>query len=187
MRIIGVDPGQDKSGFVIYDTELEMVECAFHLENQVVLNALRGKDYRLSPRASLDEVAIEGIEPMGQVVGKSTFQTCVWCGRFQEAWEHWSGKKAEIVGRGDEKIVLCGTKTFVDLNTGKRKAITNSHIRQALLDKFPATGGGKRPQIGTKSKPGPLYGIKGDHCWSSLAVLVTALITKFPSEWRAHD
>lgn len=30
------------------------------------------------------------------------------------------------------------------------------------------------PQVGTKAKPGPLYGVKG-HSWSALAVVLTGL------------
>ena len=48
----------------------------------------------------------------------------------------------------------------------------DSNVRQALLDRFPATGGGKTPQIGTKSKPGPLYGFSKD-MWAALGVALT--------------
>jgi len=48
----------------------------------------------------------------------------------------------------------------------------DGNIRQALIDRFPATGGGKIPQIGTKAKPGPLYGFSRDK-WAALAVAVT--------------
>ena len=44
---------------------------------------------------------------------------------------------------------------------------------QALLDLFPRTGGGATPQIGTKGKPGPLYGVSS-HAWAALGVAVTA-------------
>jgi len=183
MRIIGIDPGQDKSGYVVYDSVAEMVEYAGHLDNGLVLNSLRGCYSEYFPFCE-DMVTIEGIEPMGLNVGKSVFETCVWIGRFQEAWENRSDRKALIISRGDEKIVLCGSKTFIDPKTEKRRSVTNSHIRRSLLDKFPAKGGGRVPQIGTKANPGPLYGISGDHCWSALAVIITALITKFPLEWR---
>lgn len=43
----------------------------------------------------------------------------------------------------------------------------------ALLDLFPRTGGGATPQIGTKAKPGPLYGVSS-HAWAALGVAVTA-------------
>lgn len=45
-------------------------------------------------------------------------------------------------------------------------------VRKALLDLFPRTGGGATPQVGTKAKPGPLYGIS-THAWAALGVAVT--------------
>jgi len=54
----------------------------------------------------------------------------------------------------------------------KNNRAKDANIRQALLDRFPATGGGKAPQIGTKKQPGPLYGVTS-HLWSALAVAVT--------------
>ena len=51
---------------------------------------------------------------------------------------------------------------------------TDANVRAALIDLYPATGGGKVPQIGVKSQPGPLYGIKAD-LWAALAVGVVWL------------
>ena len=58
-------------------------------------------------------------------------------------------------------MFLCGTPRAKDTN-----------IRQRVIDIFPATGGGKTPQIGTKKEPGPLYGVTS-HCISALAVGLT--------------
>ena len=60
----------------------------------------------------------------------------------------------------------------VKLHLCKDSRAKDANIRQALLDRFPATGGGKTPQIGTKAQPGPLYGIKS-HLWAALGVAVT--------------
>jgi hypothetical protein len=65
--------------------------------------------------------------------------------------------------RRDVKVLLC--------NSSKAK---DSNVRQALLDLFPRSGGGATPQIGTKSQPGPLYGVS-THAWPALGVAVTAL------------
>jgi hypothetical protein len=55
---------------------------------------------------------------------------------------------------------------------GGNQRAKDPNIRQALLDIFPGTGGGATPQIGTKAKPGPLYGVTS-HAWSALAVAIT--------------
>lgn len=111
---------------------------------------------------------------MGLSVGKSTFQTCIFIGRVLEAFLKSTGKEARLVSRGDEKIVICGMKTYVNPVTGKRKGIGDAEIRKGLIERFPATGGGSIPQVGTKAKPGPLYGVTG-HCWQALAVVITGL------------
>ncbi len=103
------------------------------------------------------QLAIEMIACYGMPVGADTFDTCVWIGRFIEA----SNTDPALVYRKDVKMHLCHTMRAKDAN-----------IRQALLDLFPATGGGKTPQVGTKKQPGPLFGVKS-HVWAALAVAVT--------------
>jgi hypothetical protein len=147
--LLSIDPGTDKSGWVI-------------LEDGRVSNS------DVSPNAGVLELvsrwkeglAIEMIAGMGMAVGQTTFDTCVWIGRFQQAY--FQPDAVQFVYRRDVKLHLCGNSSAKDPN-----------IRQALLDMFPRTGGGKTPQIGIKSAPGPLYGISS-HAWSALAVAVTA-------------
>lgn len=105
-------------------------------------------------------IAIEMIASYGMAVGREVFETCVWIGRFLQAWHAPDG--ARLIYRLDVKLHLCGTAQAKDPN-----------IRQALLDRFPRTGGGKTPQIGTKKQPGPLYGVSS-HAWAALGVAVTA-------------
>jgi hypothetical protein len=97
---------------------------------------------------------LEKVESFGMAVGKEIFETVFWSGRFAEAW----GRTFHRIGRKDVKLHLCGTTRAKD-----------SNIRQAIIDKF---GGSKEAAIGTKRKPGPLYGIKAD-VWAALAVGIT--------------
>jgi hypothetical protein len=90
------------------------------------------------------------IASYGMAVGASTFETCVWIGRFIEV----ARVDVELIFRKDIKLFLCGTMRAKDAN-----------IRQALIDKI-------GPQ-GTKKTPGPTYGIKS-HSWAALAVAVYA-------------
>jgi hypothetical protein len=91
-------------------------------------------------------------------VGREVFETCVWIGRFVQAW----GAKHAMVYRSEVKSHLC--------HSAKAK---DSNVRTALIDRW----GGKVKAIGNKRAPGPLYGIAGDE-WSALAVAVTYADTK---------
>lgn len=110
-------------------------------------------------------VAIEMIAGMGMAVGKETFDTCIEIGRMVQVCED-KGIPWVYVYRREVKIYLCGNMQAKDTN-----------VRQAILDKYPRTGAGKCPQVGTKKYPGPLYGFSS-HAWSALAVAITARDTK---------
>lgn len=186
MKILGIDPGTDKSGVVMLDTGLMRVLGSQEFRNEDVLRALR---MGLRPASSgesywgcdPDIVAIEDYVHMGQMVGKEVFETCKWIGRFREAWEFEKALPVDVhrtirlIKRTDEKTILCGGQTFMDPETKCRKGFTDAHIRSALIGRFDATGGGKTPQIGTSKQPGPLYGISG-HLWSALAVAMTCYL-----------
>jgi hypothetical protein len=173
MIVYGIDPGTEHSGVVAYDVAARVAIYPGEVPNKILLAYLRNPLSRI-PRLNLSRVYIETIEPMGLPVGKSTLETMRWVGRFQEAWEWCSGKSAILVSRSDEKITLCGAATFLDQESGRRRSVTDTQIRQAIIDRFPPRGDGKVPQIGTKAKPGPLYGVKG-HAWSALSVVLTGL------------
>ncbi|WP_443115472.1 hypothetical protein [Herbaspirillum seropedicae] len=151
MNILALDPGTTQTGYVFYDGR-KVLECGV-LPNAEMLQRIQ---MATSPR-----LAIEMIASYGMAVGKEVFETCVWIGRFKQAFH--SPEAVELVYRKDVKLHLCGTPRAKDPN-----------VRQALIDLFPATGGGATPQVGTKSKPGPLFGVSS-HAWPALGVAVTAL------------
>ena len=174
MIAAGIDPGTDHSGIVCFDSVNNKVLYAREMDNVSLLNALRGERLEIDAYA-WDILYIEKIEAMGLIVGKSTFETCIWIGKFAEAFRAVNRKtEAVLVSRGDEKIVLCGASTFKNPVTGKRKSVGDGQIRAALIERFPATGGGSVPQVGTKNNKGPLYGVTG-HCWQALSVVITGL------------
>lgn len=150
--ILALDPGPEQTGWVLYDSE--RVRGGGVLSNAAVLNFLQN-DWRGDGAV----LAIEMIASYGMPVGREVFETCVWIGRFQQAWH--TPEAVRLVYRKDVKLHLCGSPRAKD-----------PHIRQALIDLFPATGGGATPQIGTKAKPGPLYGVS-THVWPALGVAVT--------------
>jgi hypothetical protein len=110
-------------------------------------------------------VACEMVACYGMPVGSTTFETVLWIGRF---WAACLGTERawHLVYRKDVKIALCNSMKAKDAN-----------IRQALLDMYEPSGGGKVPQVGTKNAPGPLYGVKS-HAWSALAIAITFLLKK---------
>jgi hypothetical protein len=95
-------------------------------------------------------LAIEMVSCYGQSVGASIFDTCVWIGRFIEAW----GGDYRLITRQTVKKYVC---------PGVRHA-GDRQVRAALISRVGVPG--------TKNKPGPTYGVK-THLWAALAVAVT--------------
>jgi len=164
MRILAIDPGSEQSGWIVYDT-IEGIpvrvdgnlECGKDPNETLRLRICDGGFWWLPDLLAIEYVHLRGMPVMQQVL-----DTQFWAGRFVEAWRgDW-----RPINRADVKLAVCGSARATDAN-----------IRQALLDLFPARGGGKTPQVGTKSQPGPLYGVKGD-VWSALAIAITAAQTK---------
>lgn len=146
--ILALDPGTDQTGWCLLLGDRV-------LGSGVAPNALILEKVLARGASTL---AVEMIASYGMPVGREVFETCVWIGRFVQAW----GGKAEMVYRKDVKMHLCGTAKAKDGN-----------VRQAILDLYPRTGGGATPQVGTKGQPGPLYGVS-THAWAALGVALTA-------------
>ena len=139
--IIAIDPGTYHSAVVVYERFTKRVDYASaQTSNPSVLEYVRGR------RASCT-IVCEWIESQGMVVGKETFQTVYWIGRFAEAC------KLKLIPRRAVKLHLCGSARAKDPN-----------IRQALLDRLGPTG--------TKKDPGPCYGVSS-HAWQALALALT--------------
>lgn len=142
MITLALDPGTEQTGFVLWDGRRVMYSGVE--DNPLVLAKINQHE--------ADMLAIEMIASYGMPVGKEVFETCVWIGRFQQAWR--SPNSVRLVYRKDVKMELCGTPKAKDAN-----------IRQALIDRI-------GPQ-GVKANPGPTYGVKS-HAWAALGVALTA-------------
>jgi len=103
-----------------------------------------------------DVCVIEMVASYGMAVGQTVFETCVWIGRFMNEIENYSCNVVRIT-RNQVKNAICHSSKAND-----------SNIRQALIDMY---GGDKKIAIGTKKKPGRLYGIVKDE-WAALAVAI---------------
>lgn len=155
MQILAVDPGTDKSAYVIYETQnAQVVEKG--IENNKDLLKLLAV---LNHDDDVGVLVIEMMKSYGNVMGDTVLETCVWIGRFIERW----ARKWEWIYRKTIVTQLCNSSRAKD-----------SNVRQALIDRYRdvlrARGVYEDP-VGLKSSPGPLYGVKKD-MWSALAVAV---------------
>jgi hypothetical protein len=144
--LLAIDPGTTESGYAVFEDGRVLASGVF--DNRTMRACLMGYE-PISPKP-IDRIAVEMIASYGMPVGREVFETCVWIGRFIEAW---CGPH-ELVYRQQVKLHLCKSPRAKDAN-----------IRQALIDRLGPAG--------TKAKPGPTYGVKS-HAWAALAVAVTA-------------
>lgn len=156
MEVIAIDPGNEQSAWVVLEDG--MPAFSGKEPNDMVIDRLRfGRTtHGWAPEGQL--LAVEMIASYGMPVGREVFETCLWIGRFIEAWES-RGGRYQLIYRKDVKLFHCESVRATDAN-----------IRAALIDRY---GPGKEKAIGKKHAPGPLYGLKGDE-WSALAVALKA-------------
>lgn len=153
MNLLAIDPGNEQSAFVCY-TDGGVFDNGKIPNDEMMLRLCEIRTARVA-----DALAIEMVACYGMAVGAEVFETCVWIGRFIQAW---GDRPCVKVYRKDVKMHLCNSMKAKDGN-----------IRQALIDRY---GGSKAKAIGLKKTPGPLYGLSGDQ-WSALAVAETAIKT----------
>lgn len=144
MTIIAIDPGPEQSAFIVWNGQVIMRRDT--LDNGTVRLFLL--DMRAGDADDERELAIEMVACYGMPVGKETFETCLWIGRFIECWQ--GTKKPTLVYRKDVKMHHCGNMRAKDAN-----------IRQSLIDKYGPPG--------TKKVPGITYGVS-KHLWSAFAI-----------------
>jgi len=156
MIIFGIDPGTVESGYVLFNSDnMQVVESGV-VGNEELL--------QMSSWDNSDIVCIEMVASYGMAVGQTTFDTILWIGRFVQIAVSKNKEYKLLYKKKDINPTICFSNKAKDAN-----------IRQAVFDMFPATGGGSVPQKGTKSQPGPLYGVSS-HAISALAVALTYCI-----------
>jgi hypothetical protein len=153
MILLSIDPGCEKSAWVLYNTDSpEPIINMGIQENEALIRKFFEEDF---DQGFVDEVVIEMIASYGMAVGASVFETCVMIGRLVQLFNK---LPVSMMYRKDVKMHLCQSMRAKDAN-----------IRQALLDRL-------GPQ-GTKRQPGPTFGVSKD-IWSALAVAVTFADTR---------
>lgn len=144
--IVALDPGTYESAWAVYDpTAGKLIAAGQGLNRQIVS--------MLKAPAPDRVLVIEMLKSYGNALGDTVLETCVWIGRFIEAW----GRPAVRLPRKTIVTQLCMNPRAND-----------THVRAELINRFGRT---REKAIGTKAAPGPLYGVAGD-MWSALAVAV---------------
>lgn len=150
--ILGIDPANEYSAFVVVENDLSAVVDKGKIPNKELQDKISNWKAENYP---IDYVAIEGIQSFGMPVGQTTFETCYFIGRLLEQFEGFDIEPT-LIYRSEEKMLLCNSMRAKD-----------SNIRQALVDRFAKDTPNKGK--GTKKDPGYFYGFKSD-IYAALAV-----------------
>jgi hypothetical protein len=180
LTIMAIDPGTTESAVVFYHPAERSLGVTSFGYNERLLEGLRQE----IPGEEPTVVVCEMVQHYGSglAVGKETFETVRWIGRFEEAVLS-RGGRFEVLYRPQIKAQICGSAKAKDGN-----------VRQALVDRFGGDSvalkgkrctckdGWKRGREGVfcdkcgssgwLRRPGPLAGITS-HMWAALAVAVT--------------
>ena len=151
MIILGCDPGYKQSAVVAYDGQRI-------LHHEITANEVLLPQFTLRswPVGTACVLVVEQMQLFSTSfgVGQEIFDSVFWSGRFVQAWEP----------RRWDRILRSKVRGHLRASKGG-----NAAVRASLIDRF---GPYKERAIGSKARPGPLYGIKAD-AWSALAIAVT--------------
>lgn len=150
MKIFAIDPGNEFSAYCVMDDEYKLIDFA-KLENIEVMQ----KMFQWIPYVDL--VVIERMMSYSTAVGRTTFETCEWIGRFAQEAE--KETKVDYVYRKDEKIYICGTIHANDTT-----------IKHALIDRFAKFD--FKTGKGTAKNKDYFYGVSKD-TWQAIAICTT--------------
>jgi hypothetical protein len=160
LPIIAIDPGPVQSAIVCWDGTA-ILDTALE-DNATILDLVT---------LSTGQLYIEMFQGMGMPVGAEVFQSCVWIGRFLQAYEDGSGgRHAILVRRNKIKGHHCN-----------REAAKDGNIRQALIDRFGAPWTWTVPDPAKPKKRvkvgGVTFGLHDD-LWQAFALAVYAFDTQ---------
>lgn len=147
MNVLALDPGTEQSALVHWDGR--NILLAIIEPNDAILKRLEE-----FPTDQPVKLVIEEIQSYGMAVGKETFETVFWSGRFAQMFGF---EDVERMGRRTVKTHICGSARATDAN-----------IRAALIDRF----GGTERAVGKKHSQGPLFNLKS-HTWAGFAIAIT--------------
>lgn len=152
--MLAIDPGPVQSAWVQLADDQRIL--GKDLEPNLRVLARIHASFLLYPTT---HVAIERIKARGMRLGDDTLQTCEWVGRFQQ-----------ICGGDLPCVHLCYRPEIVHWITHGAPQANDASVRRCILDYY---GPSRDQAIGTKTRPGPLYGVRRD-VWQALAVALYA-------------
>jgi hypothetical protein len=158
MIILGIDPGPETHGAVLYDTEARRVLWSKKAATRTELCYLAHSD-------APDRVVIERPAAMGVIgVGMAGHM-------LDTAWA--AGRLAQTF-RADAIDVHTMTRREVLRHLGvlSGKGSADSRVRAACIADHETPGG--PPAVGRKAAPGPLYGVTS-HAWQALGLVLAWL------------
>lgn len=163
---VGIDPGTSSSGVCVFDKEEKTIIKAFDDLNVNI-------PQRLTQILSQNHIkhfttTFEKMRKYGVGAGESVFMTCLWHGRLIQWFQ--TNYDTVCYSITSPEIKLC----FLGTTRGSSKTA----VKHAIMEIFPRNGGGKTPEMGTKSKPGNLYPMretKGYHHWDALATSLAVI------------
>jgi hypothetical protein len=118
MNILGIDPGNTQSAWVVYDTENKGIIVKGIEDNERLLGNLRYMS-TLNVKPFIEMVA-----SYGMTVGKEVFDTVFWIGQFYREMVL-AEMNPSLIYRKEVKLILCNDLRAKDKN-----------IRQACLDRL---------------------------------------------------
>ena len=176
--ILGIDPSNKASAFCLVELPtLKPIDFGFLKEDDML-------DYVENCPCDDDKVvylAIEGMQNLGQVIGKDVFNTAYLVGRLYERASlvpildgYWtdtklsdtficghSYKDIKLIFRNQEKKVICG----------KASRVKDKDIRQALINRFAKFD--HKNGKGSKQNQDWFYGFSKD-VWQAYGICLTA-------------
>lgn len=85
MKIFAIDPGTNRSAFVIWDTEQQKILKMSKIKLEKTYNNYKNEVlFKYLIEEKFDICAIEDISYQGNKIGKTTINTIKWIGRYQQ-------------------------------------------------------------------------------------------------------
>ena len=164
MIVLGIDPGPETHGAVLYDSEARRVLWSSKATTTAGL------------LVRLNKMAAQGIRPRHAVIERPAVMGTLGPGvvghMLDTAWE--AGKLAVYCYEHYNYFLETMTRREVLRHLGvlSGKGSSDSRVRAACIADHETPGG--PPAVGRKATPGPLYGVSS-HGWQALGLVLAWL------------